>query len=169
MKHIGIFTHNYPRNSQERKDAGVFVYDFAQKLSDDVKVCVFCSDLRGKKEEYKKVPVHWFDWGGTKKKLGNWGVFSPLSIINFIKLMVIGCKKAYFFANKNKLDYCLAVWALPSSVYTYFIKKKLGIPYAIWCLGSDINKYAKLPILRQLIIVSLSRVPSVQVNWCVVL
>ena len=29
---IAIFTHNYPKNKNDRKDAGIFVYDFVNEL-----------------------------------------------------------------------------------------------------------------------------------------
>jgi len=154
---IGILTHNYPINSKERKDAGIFVYDFANELAKHAEVSVFCPDFGGKKEIYKNVPVTWFDWGGSKTKFGNWPVFSPFSIFNFFKLLFIGSAKAEEFVKKNKIDLCLAAWVIPSAIFALWVKVRLGVSYFVWILGSDVNKYAKLPILRQLATVSLRK------------
>lgn len=154
---IGVFTHNYPANSLERKDAGMFVHDFCHELARSSDVFVFCPDFGGKKEKYKKAPVTWMDWGGPKKKFGTWSFFSPISVFNFFKLIIVGCREAENFAIKNKINYCLACWTLPASIYTLWLNIKLGIPYGVWILGSDVNIYAKFPILRQLTIMALNR------------
>src|SRR6266404_9363949 len=156
-KRIAIFTHNYPITSNQRKDAGIFVYDFAHELVKHADVFIFCPDFGGKKEKYKKVPVTWMDWHGPKKKFGTWPFFSPISVFNFFKLMYIGSREAEIFVKKNKIDYCLACWTLPSSIYTLWLKIKLGKPYGVWILGSDVNVYAKFPILRQLTVMALKK------------
>jgi glycosyltransferase involved in cell wall biosynthesis len=161
---IGILTHNYPKIKGERKDAGIFVYDFAQQLAKKNKVFVFCPDFAGEKEVYKKVPVNWFSWGRPNKKFGNWSFFSPLSVYYFFKLLIVGEKKAIAFAQENRLDYCLAAWSLPSAIFAYVIKKRLGIRYGVWNLGSDLNKYVKFPILRQLIVLSLNHADNLFAN-----
>lgn len=144
---IALLTHNYPQNSKDRKDAGIFLYDFASELSKKAEVFIFCPNFEGEKEKYTKVPVTWFPWKGGKEKFGNWSPKNPKSILQFINLMSEGKKAGLEFAKKNKIDFCLAAWALPAGVFAQEVKKKLGIPYATWSLGSDINQYAKLPIL----------------------
>ena len=156
-KRIAIFTHNYPVTSMERKDAGIFVYDFAHELYKSADVFVFCPDFGGKKEKYRKVPVTWMDWHGPKKKFGTWSFFSPISVFNFFKLMYIGCRGAEKFVKENKIDYSLACWTLPASIYTLWLKIKLDKPYGVWILGSDVNIYAKFPILKQLTVMALKK------------
>lgn len=148
---IGIITHNFPRTSKERGDAGIFVYDFAKRLSKYAKVFVLSPDFQGAKESYKDFPVTWFDWGGGGEKFGDWKLCSLSSLPKFFQLIIRGKKASVDFAKNNRLDFCLACWALPSAVYANQIKKKLGIPYATWSLGSDLNKYANIPILREFI------------------
>lgn len=128
---IGILTHNFPENENDRKDAGVFLQDFANELGKIHEVYIFKPKLGD--------------------KLGNWSFFSPWSAYKFIKLIFIGRKESIDFARGNKLDYCLAAWAIPSGIFAMAIKKSLHVPYAVWCLGSDINFYAKIPFLRQII------------------
>lgn len=154
---IAIFTHNYPVTSKERKDAGIFLYDFAHELAKRADVFVFCPDFGGAKESYKIVPVTWFKWDNSNRKFGNWPIFSPLSVYKFFKLMWVGCKEADAFIRENNIDFCLAAWTIPSSLYTLYINKRHRIPYSVWILGSDLNIYAKLPILKQLMSYSLSQ------------
>lgn len=148
---IGILTHNYPKTSTDRKDAGIFLYDFAQELSKKAEVYVLAPNFSGEKEDYKKVPVTWFDWAGGDTKLGNWSLFNPKALLNFLSLLRKGNDATVNFVNKNKIDFLLACWALPSGVFASYAKTKVGVPYATWSLGSDINSYAKIPILKGLI------------------
>ncbi len=154
---IGVLTHIYPANSADRKDAGMFVHDFCNELSRSVNVSVFCPDFGGKKEKYKNVPITWMDWGGPKTKFGTWSMFSPVSVFNFFKLIIVGCVRAEKFAKENNINYVLACWTMPSSIYALWISMRLKVPYAVWILGSDLNIYARMPILRQLTILSLRK------------
>ncbi|MEK7526568.1 MAG: glycosyltransferase [Patescibacteria group bacterium] len=154
---IAIFTHNYLNTSKERKDAGVFVYDYAQELAKHADVSIFCPDFGGTKEEYKKVPVTWFDWGGPKTKFATWSFFSPTSVYNFFKLLIVGCKEAEDFYKDNEVDYILSAWVIPSAFYALWLNIKYKVPYGVWILGSDVNMYAKLPILRQLTVLALRK------------
>ena len=154
---IAIFTHNYPVNSRERKDAGIFVYDFAHELTKHAKVFIFCSDFGGDKENYKDVPVTWLNWKGPKIKFGNWPIYSPISVFNFFKLMYFGCRESEKFVKKNKIDYCLAAWVVPSAMFALWVKIRIGTPYFVWILGSDVNKYTKLPVLKQFSIAALKQ------------
>jgi glycosyltransferase involved in cell wall biosynthesis len=138
--------------------------DFANELSKKFDVAVFSPDFGGKKESYLKVPVTWFSWGGPAKKFGDWNVFSPFSIWLFLKLLIIGSKKAVVFVRTETVDYCLAAWSIPSGIYAFFVKKTLGTPYGIWNLGSDINKYIRFPVLKQLITLSLKNADHVFAN-----
>lgn len=161
---IGIFTHNYPTTSKERKDAGIFIYDFANELSKHANVFVFCPDFGGKKEIYKKVPVTWFKWDNKNEKFGNWQLFNPVYVYKFFKLIYIGQKEAIKFVEKNKIDYVLSCWAIPSSMFAWRVNLVLKKPYASWSLGSDVNKYTKIPILSQFISLSLSSADKLFAN-----
>lgn len=130
---IAIFTHNYPKNKDDRKDAGVFVYDFAQELKKHHKVYIFYPDY------------------GNNQKFGNWSIFNPINILTFFKNINYGIKEALNFVKKNKIDYILSAWAIPSGIYAYVAKIKYKIPYGIWFLGSDLNIYTKIPILNLII------------------
>lgn len=135
---IAIFTHNYPKNSSDRKDAGVFIHDFVQELKKEHgmkkhKVFVFCPDY------------------GNNEKFGNWSLYNPINIFKFFKNIIYGVKKSLRFVKRNKIDYVLSAWAIPSGIYAFFSKIKYKIPYGIWYLGSDINIYSKVPIISSII------------------
>lgn len=148
---IGILTHNYPVDAKESKDAGKFIYTFSHAIAEKEKVFVLCPDYGGIKVKDKKVPVTWFDWGGSKDKFGAWGLLSPLSLIKFLKLVKAGNREVIKFIENNKIDYLLCFWNFPSGVFGWYANKKLGIRYSTWALGSDIYIYPKLPIARQII------------------
>lgn len=149
---IAILTHNYPLQSSERKDAGVFLFDFAQVLAKKIeKVFIFCPNFAGEKENYQEVPVAWFFWHGGNKKLGSLKLWRPKDVFSFGSLLCSGRKKIIPFVKENKIDFCLAAWVFPNGLFALTAKQKLGIPYATWALGSDINIYAKYPLLKNLV------------------
>jgi len=126
---IGILTHNYPLQSFEKKDAGIFIYDFAHALAKKTgKVYIFCPNLIGKKEKYSETPVTWWRWAGEKAKLGSYKLYNPLTWWYFFDFFRQGRRAIAEFIKKNKIDFCLAMWAFPNGVFAWQAKKTLGIP-----------------------------------------
>lgn len=132
---IAIFTHNYPKDEHDRKDAGIFIHDFAEELR------------KHKKDGTNKVFVFCPEYG-NKEKFGNWSVFNPLNILRLFRNLNFGTKEAFKFVEKNKIDYVLSAWAIPSGVYAFLVKMKYKIPYSVWFLGSDLNIFSRLPVLN---------------------
>lgn len=130
---IAIFTHNYPKNKNDRKDAGIFVHDFAEKLKKKHKVFIFCPSYH------------------NSKKFGNWSIYNPLSVLSFFKNISFGIDESLKFVKKNRIDYILCAWAIPSGIYALAAKIKYGTRYGVWYLGSDLNIYSKFPILSTII------------------
>lgn len=147
---IGIITHNYPLHSNDRKDAGIFLYDFAHKLAEQHQVFILCPDFIGNKEKYLDVPVTWFKWTGGGQKLGSFNVLSITSWRDLFSLLSQGRSATVKFYDDNKLDFCLAAWVFPAGFLIWSANKKRKIQYATWSLGSDINKYARLPFLKEI-------------------
>lgn len=146
---IAIFTHNYPLTSKDRKDAGIFLYDFAHEIAIKHKVFIFCPSFEGEKENYENLPVTWFEWGGGEEKFGDWKIFDPTTFIKLFKLISCGQIEALNFVKKYKIDYILAAWSFPSGIFAQYAGQKTGVPYATWSLGSDINVYARIPLIKQ--------------------
>lgn len=155
---VGIITHNYPLYQGQSKDAGKFIYNFAQTLSFKVgKVFVLCPNFKGKKEKYKNVPVTWFKWRGGGSKLGSLTWWSPTGWWMILDLLINGQRATADFVKQNSIDYLIVFWNFPGGVFAWYANRKLGIPYLTWALGSDIFVYGKLPIIKQLINLVLTR------------
>lgn len=134
---ILLLSHNYPKKRNDRRDAGIFVADFFDELSN--KQNVFVQNISSQ----------------TGEKFGEWSIFNPFSVTRFIKMLFVNSNKVNKYIITKKIDFVLAFWALPAGILAYINFLRNKTPYAIWCLGSDLNKYAKYPILRKLLILSL--------------
>ncbi len=161
---ILLFTHNFPSTSFERKDAGTFLYDFCISLSRKANIEIVTPFFPGNKEKYKNFSVNWFPWSGDGKKLGDWKITSPFSIIRFFVLLYQGSVYSINHVKLLKPDVILAAWAVPSGIFAYISFIFTGHKYSIWCLGSDLNKYVRYPIIRQLMYLSLMNAQNVFVN-----
>lgn len=143
---ILILTHNYPENNFDRQNAGIFVHDFAKILKKYAEVIVICSGRQNPKSKIDGVPVYWFGWE-SNKKLGQLKIWNPFDLIQLILFFVNGIAYTNRVVSEKKPDFCLAMWAFPSGIFSFFIKRKYNTPFFIWALGSDIYVYAKLPII----------------------
>lgn len=160
---IGIITHNYPPSSERRIDAGGFIYDFAHLLAKHEHVFVLTTSNKPVKKE-KDIPLTQFSIPGNTQKLGNWKIVSPATFYRLYFLWKKGKEATEKFTKKNKIDFYLAAWALPSGMFANHAKQKTGTPYAVWCLGSDLNIYAQYPLLRSIIKKSLIQANVVYAN-----
>lgn len=150
---ICILSHNYPMNLDEGKAAaGLFIPGFAKEVEAlNHKVYIFTPNIKGKKKKDPKLKICWFKWIGGDKKLGHLNIFNPFDILKLMSLFIGGSRELLKFIKKEKIDTCLALWAVPSGYFAYVAKKRLKIPYVAWSLGSDIEVYAKYPIFKQVI------------------
>lgn len=148
-----LLTHNFPKSVKERKDAGGFVLDFAQELcKKGHEVFVLSPSFeKEKKMLYKNIHVEWFDWTGDGQKLGSWSLYSPKSLINFLKIIYFGANETILSCQKHDIDFILAFWAIPAAFWAFIAKIKTKIPYGVWALGSDIHKYSNIFVLKNLI------------------
>lgn len=149
---IGIFTHNYPLQYGERKNAGIFLHDFAQELSKKCTVYIFSTELM---DIIPLSPLRKHKNILRKDSLSAWNIFSPITPFRYWRFMQQVENNAKKFVRKYDINFCLAAWAIPSGVIAERIKKEFDIPYGIWSLGSDINIYTKFPYLKNIIIHSI--------------
>lgn len=146
-KKILVITHNYPEGMLDRKNAGIFVHDFACELVRKNNIVhVFCPGEEDKEEKVNGVVIHWFGWK-KDKKLGQLKLWNPLDVIYFVLFFIKGITGIVKLGKKILPDHALAMWAIPSGVLAFFLKKECGIHYSVWALGSDIYLYAKIPII----------------------
>jgi len=61
-------------------------------------------------------------------------------------MAISGIISSVAFIKKNKIDFCLAMWAVPSGLFALFAKILLKIPYSVWVLGSDIWEFQNYPL-----------------------
>lgn len=142
-----LLTHNYPINSKERRNAGIFVHDFAKELTrSGLSVSVFCPSASRNPNKVDGIPVYWLGWGRKDRNLRDLKIWNPYDLLEMLIFFFKGVSESLKFAEKIKPDFCISMWAVPSGIFAYFIKKKFGVPYVVWVLGSDIYIYSRIPI-----------------------
>jgi glycosyltransferase involved in cell wall biosynthesis len=93
----------------------------------------------------------WFPWGGADVPLAQLKPYVPSHLWHLARLGWNGTHHIVPWLREQRVDLCLAAWAVPSGYFAYHAKKILGIPYGVWALGSDIYKLARYPGLRLII------------------
>ena len=151
---IQIITSSYPKNNNDPSGtAGLFVRDFAEALVKKGHIVVIQPIAR--KSSYidnnKKIIIEPIPWNGGDQELASMSI-SLKNILASIRLLIAGRKDVIDINKKYKIDYVIAMWAVPSGVFAYFVKKKIGVPYDVWALGSDIWRVRKIPFLGNLIL-----------------
>lgn len=154
---IGVITHNFPRSSNDRKDAGVFVHDFCEELVKKVPVTVFCPGKKDEVTRVGKIKVHWFAWLRAKK-LGGFRFWNPFDYFYYALSFFRGFRALEKFKQENpQVKTTLAMWAFPAGLFSLWLRVRFGLPYVVWVLGSDIYVYARFPLVRQVIRAILKR------------
>jgi len=70
---------------------------------------------------------------------------NPLNLLRFATLVTSGLWSVSRYTRTHRLDALLAMWAIPSGLFTWWTWQRLGIPYGVWALGSDIWARRKYP------------------------
>lgn len=107
-------------------------------------------DVAEEKEDYPEFKITWFSWRNGKKKLGKLKWWRPSDLLSMLSLVRNGIREAMRIARTEGIEYCGALWAIPSGYFAYRVKKNLGIPFSVWILGSDIWTYGSKPIFRNI-------------------
>lgn len=149
---LGIITSSYPLSPEDTVNAGVFVRDLALELHKNGHSVYILTPMKyGKKELDPSVPVQFIEWWGGEKDLASVSMRNPLNLLRYATLMWNGIWASLQFSKKNGLDATLAMWVIPSGIFSLWIKKRLGIPFGVWALGSDIWARHKYPFGPQLV------------------
>jgi glycosyltransferase involved in cell wall biosynthesis len=145
---ICIITSSFPSRSDDTAQAP-FLIDFVRGLiKRKHQIFVFTQDREGRKEEFLKgVKIKWFPWVKSKKPLVQLNPFRPLDFLRILNLFYHGKIALPPFIKENKIEVCLALWALPSGYFANQALRQAKIPYSIWSLGSDIYRYGRNPFL----------------------
>lgn len=149
---ILIITHNFPPRREVSRDAGTFILSFVLSLSKiGHRVYVLMPDIPEEKEDYPEFRIVWFPWKGGDKLLGKLKWYLPRDILSIISLVRSGVREAVKIIEREGIEYCSAMWAIPSGYFAYIARRKLGTPYSVWVLGSDIWTYTRPFFLRCII------------------
>lgn len=149
---ICIVTSSFPLNPEDTVNAGVFVREFAKEL---VKlgqhVHVFTPRKDGYVERDAELPTHFFPWWGGAKDLASARISQPKVMLGYLSLVFNGMLGLSRYVRRNRIAFCLSMWAIPSGILAYGAKRRSGVPYAIWALGSDVWKRKEYPLGERLV------------------
>ena len=147
MKRICIITSSFPSNNNDSSDAGIFVKDFSVLLSqEDFEVFVLAPHKINSVNDFNSIKVHFFPWLGGNLGLSSHNPKNPLHLIKLLSVVLSGLFSSIRFIRQNKIDYCLAMWAVPSGIFALMAKILLRKPFSTWSLGSDIWKIQDYPL-----------------------
>lgn len=154
IKKLLIVTHCFPSNKEDL--VGNFLYEFIKYLSEiDYEVTVFTPrmdveyDLNYQKKYAKDIEL--FTWSGGDKRLAEFKTSSFKDLISLFSLFRNGKKQLDQLLKKERFDFILAPWLIPSGYIVSKIARKHKTPFGVWALGSDINVYGKKPFISGLI------------------
>ena len=146
LMRIGIITSSYPLSTIDTVNAGIFVCDIAQELARrGHQVYVLTPHKHGRVETSVNVTLEFIPWLGGEKDLASLSMKNPLNLLRFGTLVISGLWKVDQFVRANRLDIMLAMWAIPSGLFSWWAWRWRGIPYGVWALGSDIWARGKYP------------------------
>ena len=97
------------------------------------------------------VPVDWIPSNRAGKALVGTNLLSPVDAWSTLRLMRAGERLLLRAVREHSIDMCLAMWAVPSGYLAWRVWSRTKVPYAVWTLGSDINTFARYPLVRSLI------------------
>jgi len=146
-KKICIVTSSFPKNKNDARNAGVFVKDFATLLSkEDFDVFILSPFKKDSINDFESINVHFFPWLKGEFELSSLNPKNPFHFIKLVSVVLSGLFVTTNFIRKNKIDYCLGMWAVPSGIFTLFAKFLFNTPYFVWALGSDIWRIQDYPM-----------------------
>lgn len=151
---ICIITSSYPLNPNDgQAAAGFFVRDFALAISAaGHSVYILTQAREGPHiEDNQELNVIRYKWAKENRPLSTLNPLNPFGLLKILLLLKNGEKDLIGMIHKQRIDFCLAMWAVPSGYLAYRAYKRTGVPYAVWALGSDIWAYGRNPLCRMLL------------------
>lgn len=154
IKKLLIVTHCFP--SCKNDLVGNFLYEFIKYLSKiDYEVTVFTPkmdmeyDFDYQKKYAKNIEL--FSWSGGDKRLAEFKISNFKDLRSLLSLFRSGKKQLDQLLKKERFDFILAPWVIPSGYIVSKVAEKHKTPFGIWALGSDINVYGKKPFISGII------------------
>jgi len=145
-----IITNRYPANIND--GASPFVADFVDGLRQVNIDGTVLTPFHHSKSYDEDDSVVRFAWGEKHRTIGSLPKYLPSSWMKIARYMRSGSSEAVRLHLDKNFDLCLALWAAPSGIFARRLNRQFGLPYAVWCLGSDIHTYARIPVVKNMII-----------------
>ncbi len=146
---ICLVTPAFPLNEEDYRAA--FCLDFARILAErDHQVFIHTPDREGEKSDLC-LNIRLFPRSGGRKAIARTRFWHPRDLYDLYSLIRTGTGSLHDLVREEKIDTCLALWAIPSGVFAHRVFRKTQVPYAVWALGSDIWTYGRIPFFRQTI------------------
>ena len=147
---VCIVTQSYPLH--EGDIHGNFLPDFADALRQEGhRVLILTPEMRGVSPLPPSEAVRTFPWSGGEKRLGELKPYNPFDVLAVLSLLRRGTSALTALIRAERVDFCLAPWAIPGGVLCRRACARTGVPYAVWSLGTDVNVYGRMPVLRSIV------------------
>ena len=145
-----IVTHCYPLSQGDI--FGNFLPDFCASLrGEGHRVLILTPHMQGFVPLSAPPDLRTFTWMGGRKRMAGWKPYNPLDLLALTSLMRRGTAALIDLIRSEGIEFCIACWALPSGIFCRRARSRTGVPYAVWALGSDINVYARKPVLKDIV------------------
>lgn len=145
--HVVLVTTSYPESSSGSEAAGGFVAEFAQQLARHAKVTVVAA-TSGSASERTEGALSVYRFAVKRWPLSLLRPIHPADWWPIIATLRDGGRALDAVVSRDRPDYILALWALPSGHWAKKMQRRYGVTYGIWALGSDIWSLGRIPLLR---------------------
>lgn len=149
---ICIVTSSYP--TEEYPMSGAMIPYYAEAFQKKgLEVHVFFPDKNQHPLPAQGVRLHPFRIGQPVSFVfAHVNPLHPAQLIQAVRTVTGGREALLKYCLENKIDHCLACWAIPAGFWCSYVKQRAGIPFSVWSLGSDIHTWSHYPLIRQVII-----------------
>lgn len=132
---------------------GAMIPHFAAELRGlGTEVLIFAPYKPGHPLVPSNIPLHLFGRGHTlATAFAHLNILDPREILKAWHLVTSGGPELLDLCLRERIDACLACWAIPAGFWCRYVLRKSGIPYAVWSLGSDIHTWGRQPLVRSVI------------------
>ena len=141
---ICILTSSYPVDLNGEDISGLFARDFALELvGRGHEVTVITPRRNNNVSRDTQINIIAFKWLFGQNKLASLRLSSFMDVVRICSVILFGQYNVLKFLKKEKVDFVVAMWAVPAGFWAYIANFFTKTPYGVWCLGSDIWIYGR--------------------------
>ena len=149
-RRLALITSSFPASPEDSKNAGVFVRDVARQLARLGHEVTVITPMRVQAQG-EPYAVSSFPWPGTETSLTHITPRGWRNLFRLGMLLASGVAHTLMTLRRNRTQYVIAMWAVPSGLLALAARRLLGTPYSVWVLGSDIWEIDTYPLGRPLV------------------